>query len=71
MLGLVGVKVIDWSTAAVTVSAAGGEVTESKLAKTSVEPTLTAVARPRDPALLLIVATAGAAVVQVAKVVMS
>ena len=63
---------MDCKTGWVTVStAAGDEVTESKIAVMFVEPTVRAVASPLVPAILLIEATAVLDEAQVAHVVRS
>ena len=57
MTGVGGVTSIEASVAALTVSAAAGAVTPPRLAVTSVEPAPAEVARPLEPAALLILAT--------------
>ncbi len=71
MLALVGVTVIAVKTGAVTMRDAVGEVVRSNWAEIPAEPAAMAVARPADPVRLLIVATAGLKLVQVANDVKS
>ena len=59
MLGLTGVTAIETKVAAVTVKVTAGELTALSAAVTDVAPGVSVVARPLDPAALLIDATAG------------
>jgi hypothetical protein len=65
MAGVVGVTVRDTSVAGVTVKFTAAELTPLSAAVTAVPPELKAVARPPEPAALLIDATAGFAEVHV------
>jgi hypothetical protein len=70
MLGLVGATWTDTSVAGVTISVELPEIVPN-VAEMTVEPAATAVARPLEPAVLLIVATAVDAELQVTDAVMS
>jgi hypothetical protein len=70
MLGLVGVIAMDTSVAAVTVSVVDPDVLPN-VAVIVVEPTVTDVARPLEPAALLMVATPAVSEFQVTDVVRS
>src|SRR5271157_6653783 len=65
MLGLGGVRAIDWRVAAVTVSVSPGLVTPPRVAVITVVPVASVVARPWVPTALEIVATDAVADAQV------